>query len=68
MMLLDYFGVFWLDFLKKRMKSANMGNFEVLRHDVEIPRSSVGPHQGVECPRRSVAEKEAWTSLRFAEA
>ena len=50
------------------MKSANLGNFKVLRRNVGIPRSSVGPRQGVACPRHGVAEREAWTSLGYAEA
>ena len=42
MMLLDYFG-FLVGFLEKGTKSANLGNFGVLRRDVGIPRGSVGP-------------------------
>ena len=37
------------------MKLANMGNFGVQRRGVGIPRSSVGPHQGV-------VEREVWTA------
>ena len=37
------------------MKSANLGNFGVLRCGIGIPRSSVGPHCGV-------VEKEVWTA------
>ena len=56
MMLLDYFGVFgWI--MEKWTKSANLGNFGVLRRGVGIPRSSA-------CPRCGEAKKEAWTSLR----
>ena len=67
MMLLDYFGVL-VGFLEKLMKSANLGNFRVLRRGVGIPRSSISPRQGMACPRRGVAKREAWTSLRYAEA
>ena len=67
MMLLDYLG-FVVGFLEKRAKSANLGNFGVLRRGVGIPRSSVGPRQGVAGPCRGVTEREAWTSLRYAEA
>ena len=62
MMLLDYFG-FLVGFLEKGTKSTNLGNFGVLRCNVGIPRSSVSPRQGVACPRRGAAEREAWTSL-----
>ena len=61
---------FLVQFMKKEMKSANLGNFRVLRRGVGIPRSgvgiprsSLGPCQGVACPRRGVAEREVWTSL-----
>ena len=54
--------------MEKGAKSANPGNFGVLRLGVEIPRSSVGPRQGVACPRCGVAEREAWISLGYAEA
>ena len=47
MMLLDFFWVFgWI--LEKGTKSANLGNFGVLHHDIGIPHSGV-------------AEREAWT-------
>ena len=52
MMLLDYFG-FLVGFLEKGTKSVNLGNFGVQHHGVGIPRSSVGPRQGV-------AEREFW--------
>ena len=55
-------------FLEKGTKSTNLGNFGVLRRGVGIPRSSVSPCQGVACPRSSVAEREAWTSLGYAAA
>ena len=42
MMLLDYFGVL-VRFIEKGTKSANLGNFRVLRRGVGIPRSSVSP-------------------------
>ena len=51
-------------FLEKGTKSANLGNFGVLRRSVGIPHSSVSPRQGVACPRCDVVEREAWTSLR----
>ena len=54
MMLLDYFG-FLVGFLEKGTKSANLGIFGVLRCGVGILRSGV-------------AEREAWTSLGYAEA
>ena len=44
-------------FLEKVTKSTNLGNFGVL--GVGIPRNSVSPHQGVACPRRGAAEREA---------
>ena len=46
-------------FLEKGMKSANLGNFRVLCRDVGIPRSSVSPRQGVACPCRGTAMREA---------
>ena len=58
----DAFGLFWgflVGFLEIGTKSANLGNFGVLRHGVGIPRSNVGPLQGVACPRHCVAEREA---------
>ena len=53
MILLDYFG-FLVEFMEKGTKSINLGNFGVLRCSVRISRSSV-------------AEREAWTSLGYAE-
>ena len=53
----DSFGLFWgffVGFLEKGTKLANLGNFGVLRHGVGIPLSSV-------------AEREDWTSLGYAE-
>ena len=44
-MLLDYFG-FLVEFLEKGTKLANLEIFEILRSDVGIPRSSVGPRRG----------------------
>ena len=49
---------FLVRFLEKWMKSANLGNFGVLRRDIGIPCSSVGPYQGVACPHHGVAERE----------
>ena len=68
MMLVDYFGVFsWIS--RKRDKiSKNLGNFGVLRHGVGIPRNSIGPHQGVACPCRGVAESGVSDSLGYVEA
>ena len=50
-------------FLEKWTKSANLGNFGVLRYGVRIPRNNVGPHQGVACPRRGVAERRLGQAL-----
>ena len=47
MMLLDYFGVFGWIFGKMDEISKIWANFRVLRRNVGIPRSSVGPRQGV---------------------
>ena len=52
-------------FLQKLMKSANLGNFGVLRRGVGIPLNSVSPRQGVACPRRGATKREAWTLLRL---
>ena len=49
-----FFG-FWLDFWKKGRNQQIWEIFGVLRRDVGIPRSRVGP-------RRSVAEREVWTA------
>ena len=37
-------------------------NFRVLRCGIGIPRSNVGPRQGVACPHLNVAKKEVWTA------
>ena len=57
MMLLDYFGVF--GWISGKMDEINKiwANFGVLSRGVRIPHSSVGPRQGVACPRRNVAER-----------
>ena len=55
-------------FLEKWMKSTNLGNFRILSHGVGIPRSSISQRHGVACPRNGTIEKEAWTSLEYAEA
>ena len=55
-------------FLEKGTESKNLGNFEVLRLDEGILRSIVSSRQGVACPCRSAAQREAWTRLRYAEA
>ena len=46
-------------FLEIGTESANLGNFEVLRHGIGILRSSLSPHRGA-------AMREAWTSLGYA--
>ena len=43
-------------------------NYGVLRCGVGIPRSSIGPRQGVACPRRGVAEREDLDNLEYDEA
>ena len=43
-------------------------NYRVLRCSVGIPRSSVGPRQGVACPHRGVAESGFLDSLEYAAA
>ena len=56
----DAFGLlwgFWLNFWKRGRNQQIWANFEVLRRGVGIPRSNVGPHQGVACPRRGMAER-----------
>ena len=55
-------------FLEKGTKSANLENFRVLCRVIGIPSSSVSPRQGMACPRSGTTEREAWTSLRYAEA
>ena len=54
MMLLDYFGVFFWISGKRDKFSKIWSNFRVLCIGVGIPRSSVGPRQGMACPRSSV--------------
>ena len=53
------FRLILVGFMEKGTKSANLGNFGVLRRGVGIPRSSVSPRKGVACPHSSAAEKEA---------
>ena len=48
------FHLFLVGFLEKGMKSANLEIFGVLRPCVGIPRSGVGPRQGVACPHRGM--------------
>ena len=66
----DAFGLlwgFWLEFWKNGQNQQVWANFEVLRHGVRIPRSSIGPRQGVVCPHRGVAKRrlgQASGSLR----
>ena len=61
MMLLDYFGVFgWISRKMDKM-SKIWAISRVLRCGVGIPRSSVGPRQGV-------AEREHLASLGYAAA
>ena len=57
------FLLFLVRFLEKREKKANLEIYGVLRRCVGIPRSSVGPPQGMVCPRRDMAEKEVWKAL-----
>ena len=67
----DAFGLFWgffVGFLEKRTKLANLGNFGVLRRDVGILRSIVSPRQGVACPHHGATKREACTSLGYAKA
>ena len=57
MMFLDYFG-FLVEFLEKGTKSAKSGQISGSYAVAQgSPWSSVGPPQGVACPRRSVAER-----------
>ena len=61
--------LFLVGFLEKRNEIMKIwANYGVLRYGVGIPRSSVGPRQGIACPRRGMAEREGWASLRYAEA
>ena len=56
----DAFGLFWgfgWIYGKSDEISKIWANFRVLHHDVGIPRSSVGPRQGVACPRHGVAAR-----------
>ena len=62
MMLLDYFGVFGWIYGKMDEISKIWAISGVLRRGVGIPRSSIGPRQGVACPRGDVAEREVWTA------
>ena len=48
--------------MEKETKSANLGNFGVLRRGVGIPHSSVGPRQGMACPPRGMAKRGVWTA------
>ena len=49
---------FLVGFLEKGTKSANLGNFGVLCRGVRILHRSVGPHQGMACPRLGVTKRE----------
>ena len=67
MMLLDSFGFFgWI--YGKMDEISKSGQFRGLTSRRRDPRSSVSPSQGVACPRRGAAEREAWISLRYIEA
>ena len=58
MMLLDYFRVFgWISGKRDKINKI-WANFRVLHYDMGIPRSSVGPLQGMACPRHGVAERD----------
>ena len=59
--------LFLVGFLDKWMKSAN-SVLRVLRCGVGIPHSSVGPRQGMTCPRRDVAEREDLANLGYVKA
>ena len=62
MMLLDYFGVFGWIYGKMDKISKIWAISGVLRCSVGIPRSSVGPCQGVARPRRGVVEKRSYAA------
>ena len=67
MMLLDYLRVFCRISGKMDENSKIWAISGVLRRGVGIPRSSVGPSQGVACPCRGVAERglrQALSTLR----
>ena len=66
MMLLDYFWVFGCIYAKRDEISKIWAMSRVLSCGVGIPRSSVGPRQGVACPHCSVAKKEDLASLKYA--
>ena len=61
---IQLFFLFWLDFWKKGGNKKIWANFGVLHRGVGIPRSIIGPCQGVACPHRGVAEREVWTASR----
>ena len=56
----DVFGLFWgfwLDLWQNGLNQQNLAISGVLSCNVGIPHSSVGPCQGMACPRRGVAER-----------
>ena len=58
----DAFGLikgFLVRFLKKWKKASKFGKCR----GAKLPRSSVGPHQGVARPHRGMVEKEIWPAL-----
>ena len=63
----DVFGLFWVfGWISGKMdKISKSGNFGVLGLSVGIPRSSVGPRQGVACPRRGAAERRLGQALGY---
>ena len=63
-----YFYFFILvGFLEKWAKSCKIGQtVGVLCRGVGIPHSSIGPRQGVACPRRGVAKREDLASLEYS--
>ena len=60
----DAFGVFCWISGKRDEISKIWANFGVLRRDVGIPCSNVGPRQGIACPRSGVAERRLFATLR----
>ena len=51
-----FWGFYWISRKKDEINKI-WAHFKVLRHNVEMPRRSVGPRQGVACPRRGMAER-----------
>ena len=57
MMLLDYFGVFGCIYGKMDEINKIWAISRVRCRDIGIPHNSVGPRQGMECPRCGVVER-----------